>query len=68
MVVTSDPGASPTPTAAAWSIDDELVSFAGRPMTSVNQYKNVLGIYPRGWRLPLAYRRDNEQARRSWSG
>ena len=22
-------------------------------MTSVNQYKNVLGIYPKGWRVPL---------------
>src|SRR5438270_534536 len=25
--------------------DDELVAFAGRPMASVNQYKNVLGLY-----------------------
>ncbi len=36
---------------------DQLVSFAGRPLTSANQYKNVLGIYPKGWRLPLSYRR-----------
>lgn len=39
--------------------EDELVEFAGRPVTSVNQYKNVLGIFPKGWRLPLTYRRDN---------
>lgn len=39
--------------------EDELVSFAGRPVTSVNQYKNVLGIYPKGWRLPITYRRNN---------
>jgi serine protease Do len=39
--------------------DDELVAFAGRPVSSVNQYKNVLGIYPKGWRLPLTYRRNN---------
>lgn len=39
--------------------DDELVDFAGRPVASVNQYKNVLGIYPKGWRLPLTYRRNN---------
>jgi serine protease Do len=39
-------------------IDDELVSFAGRAMGSVNQFKNVLGIYPRGWRMPLEYRRE----------
>jgi len=41
--------------------EDELVAFAGRPMGSVNQYKNVLGIYPEGWRLPLTYRRNNEK-------
>jgi serine protease Do len=34
---------------------DELVNFAGRPLRSVNQFKNVLGIYPKGWRLPLEY-------------
>jgi S1-C subfamily serine protease len=39
--------------------EDELVEFAGRRVDSVNQYKNVLGIYPKGWRLPLTYRRDN---------
>ena len=37
---------------------DQLVSFAGRPLTSVNQFKNVLGIYPKGWRLPLTTRRN----------
>lgn len=39
--------------------DDQLVAFAGRPMTSTNQFKNVLGIYPKEWRLPLTYRRGN---------
>ncbi len=38
-------------------IDDELVSFDGRPITSVNQYFNVLGILPRGWRVPMEYRK-----------
>ena len=37
--------------------DDQLVSFSGRPMTSTNHYKNILGIYPMGWRLPMKYRR-----------
>ena len=41
--------------------EDELVSFAGRPVTSVNQYKNILGIYPKEWRLPLLFRRGNEK-------
>lgn len=39
---------------------DELVSFAGRNIQTVNQYKNILGIYPKGWRLPLVYRRLDE--------
>lgn len=34
---------------------DELLSFAGRSIGSVNQYKNVLGIYPKGWRLPMTF-------------
>jgi len=40
---------------------DELVTFAGRPMTTVNQYKNVLGLFPKEWRVPLVYRRNNEK-------
>lgn len=42
-------------------LDDEIVTFAGRPIRSVNQFKNVLGIYPKGWRLPLTYRRDEQK-------
>jgi S1-C subfamily serine protease len=42
-------------------LDDEIVSFAGRQMMSTNQFKNVLGIYPRGWRMPMEYRRDNKK-------
>jgi S1-C subfamily serine protease len=41
--------------------EDELVEFAGRPIGSVNQYKNVLGIYPKGWRVPLTFRRENRK-------
>ena len=40
---------------------DELLSFAGRPVTTVNGLKNVLGIFPKGWRLPLSYRRDGQR-------
>lgn len=39
-------------------LEDELVSFAGRHISSVNHYKNVLGLYPRGWRVPLEFRRE----------
>lgn len=40
---------------------DELVSFDGRPMGSVNQFKNVLGVYPKGSRVPLVYRHENKK-------
>lgn len=35
---------------------DEMLAFADRTIGSVNQYKNVLGIYPKGWRLPMTFR------------
>jgi S1-C subfamily serine protease len=37
--------------------EDEVLAFAGRPISSVNQYKNLLGVLPKGWRVPLVYRR-----------
>ncbi len=37
---------------------DEIVAFGGRAISSSNAFKNVLGIYPKGWRVPLSYRRD----------
>jgi serine protease Do len=40
---------------------DELVSFGGRPIATVNGFKNVLGIYPKGWRVRLSFRRDGEK-------
>lgn len=38
--------------------NDEIVTFANRSIGSVNQFKNVLGTYPSGWKIPLTYRRD----------
>jgi serine protease Do len=38
--------------------DDQIVSFGGRPIDTSNAFKNVLGIYPKGWKVPLVYRRD----------
>ena len=40
---------------------DEIVAFGGRPIRTVNAFKNVLGIFPRAWRVPLSYRRDGER-------
>ena len=41
--------------------DDEIVSFGGRPISTPNGFKNILGIYPQGWRVPLSYRRDGNR-------
>lgn len=35
---------------------DELVSFAGRSLSSANDFKNILGILPEGARVPLTFR------------
>ncbi|MCA9199404.1 MAG: trypsin-like peptidase domain-containing protein [Planctomycetales bacterium] len=40
---------------------DELVYFGNRNITSANDFKNVLGIYPKGWRVPLSFRRDGKR-------
>jgi S1-C subfamily serine protease len=41
--------------------DDEIISFGGRPITTPNGFKNVLGIFPKGWRVPLSYRREGQR-------
>ena len=40
---------------------DEIISFGGRTIHSVNAFKNVLGIFPKGWRVPLVFRRGTER-------
>lgn len=42
-------------------LDDEIISLAGRPVSTANGFKNVLGILPKGWRVPLSYRRAGKQ-------
>ena len=41
--------------------DDEIISFAGRAISTPNGFKNVLGILPKGWRVPLSFRRDGKR-------
>ncbi|QDU28083.1 Periplasmic serine endoprotease DegP precursor [Anatilimnocola aggregata] len=40
--------------------DAEVVAFGGRTIGTTNAFKNVLGIYPKGWRVPLTYRYDGK--------
>lgn len=35
---------------------DELISFAGRSLQSANDFKNIVGIFPAGTRVPFAFR------------
>jgi S1-C subfamily serine protease len=35
---------------------DEMLRFGGRDIVSANAFKNVLGIFPKGWRVPMTYR------------
>jgi S1-C subfamily serine protease len=39
---------------------DVIVRFAGRDIATANALKNILGVFPRGWRVPLAFRRGGE--------
>jgi hypothetical protein len=41
--------------------DDEIVSLAGRPVRTVNAFKNILGTLPAGWQVPLVYRREGRR-------
>ena len=40
---------------------DEVISFAGRHVASPNAFKNALGIFPAGWRVPMSFRRDGQR-------
>lgn len=39
---------------------DYLIRFGTRDITSANRLKNVLGIYPAGWKAPMEFVRDGE--------
>jgi S1-C subfamily serine protease len=42
-------------------VGDTVVAFAGRSMSTTNEFKNILGIFPKDWRLPLTYRHENKR-------
>jgi hypothetical protein len=41
--------------------DDKVTKFAGRSIRTVNQFKNVLGIFPKGFRVPISFEREGAQ-------
>ncbi len=42
--------------------DDELVSLGNRRIETVNSFKNVLGTFPAGYRVPLVVRRKGKES------
>ncbi len=40
---------------------DEVIAFGGRPVSTVNAFKNVLGIFPKGWRVPISFVREGRR-------
>ncbi|GIW96043.1 MAG: serine protease [Pirellulaceae bacterium] len=40
---------------------DEIVAFGGRRITTANGFKNVLGTFPKGWRVPLSFLRAGQR-------
>ena len=40
---------------------DHILAFGGREINTVNAFKNVLGIFPQGWRVPLSFERRGER-------
>lgn len=39
---------------------DEIVTLAGRTIRTPNGFQNAMGIFPKGWRVPLQFRRDGK--------
>ncbi len=42
---------------------DTIESFADRDVGTANALKNILGVFPRGWRVPIVTRRDGQTFR-----
>jgi len=43
---------------------DEILSFGNRVIQSANELKNTLGIYPKGWRVPIEFNQDGKRQTR----
>jgi S1-C subfamily serine protease len=42
-------------------VEDEIVRVDDRSINSVNGLKNILGIYPKEWQLPIEFMRDGQR-------
>lgn len=46
---------------AGMQLGDKLVAFEGVPITSTNQFTNLITLYPAGWPVEVTYERDGTQ-------
>ncbi len=46
---------------AGLELGDKLVAFEGVPITSTNQFTNLITLYPAGWPVEVTYERDAVQ-------
>jgi len=44
--------------------DDEIVRFGGRDIATANALKNMLGTFPKSWRVPVTFRRGEQTFQR----
>ena len=55
----------PSPASKAGiQVGDCLVSFAGRPIRSSNQFANILGTFPAGWPVEVIFEHEGQPATR----
>jgi len=47
-------------------IGDEIIAFGGRNVRTVNAFKNVLGIFPTGWRVAMTFRTEGGETRETF--
>jgi S1-C subfamily serine protease len=46
---------------AGLELGDKLIAFEGVPITSTNQFTNLITLYPAGWPVEVTYERDGQQ-------
>jgi serine protease Do len=46
--------------------DDKVLNIAGRDITTANELKNVVGIFPAGWRIPISVRHEDGSEESVW--
>ena len=46
--------------------EDKVLKIAGREITTANELKNVVGVFPAGWRIPITVRHEDGNEESVW--